>query len=98
MIDKKLLRDANNLEFIGTFLDCIISMYKSVKFRVKVNGCLGPEFDSKVGTKQGDPLSPTLFGLYIEQLHDLLQLEAPGIGPILNGIHIPDLLYADDTT
>ena len=72
-------------------------MYKSVKFRVKVNGCLGPEFDSKLRTKQGDPLSPTLFGLYIEQLHYLLQLEAPGIGPILNGINIPDLLYADDT-
>ena len=55
---------------------------------MKINGCLVEEFDTRPGTKQGDPLSPSLFGLFIEQLHYLLQLETPDVGQILHGSQI----------
>lgn len=41
-------------------------------------------------------MSPLLFGLFIELLHDLIRLKCPGAGPVLNGLPVPDILYADD--
>ena len=51
-----------------------------------------------LGTKKGDPLSPTLFGIFIEQLHELIQFVHPNIGPLLDNVNVPDIHYADDTT
>ena len=47
-------------------------------------------------TKQGSELSPLLFGLFIEQLHYLIEAEVPGAGPVIDGMNIPIILYADD--
>ena len=49
-----------------------------------------------MGVKQGCPLSPTLFGLYVDGLEKHL-LNMPDIGaPTLMGVMVPLLLYADD--
>ena len=49
-----------------------------------------------MGVKQGCPLSPTLFGLYVDGLEKHL-LETAGIdAPTLMGVMVPLLLYADD--
>jgi hypothetical protein len=45
--------------------------------------------------KQGCPLSPTLFGIYIDKLEDCLEKEGC-VGPTLIGIVINLLLYVDD--
>jgi len=37
-----------------------------------------------------------LFGLFIELLHELIRLKIPG--PILGGLRVPDIMYADDVT
>ena len=48
-----------------------------------------------IGVKQGFPLSPTLFGIYIGKLETCLE-EASCAGTILSGIVIVLLLYVDD--
>ena len=64
---------------------------------IRVGGQLGPPFKSCAGVKQGDPLSPLLFGLFIDRFHDFLmtrQWERPGI--CLGGELISAMFYADD--
>ena len=48
-----------------------------------------------IGVKQGFPLSPTLFCIYIDKLEKCLE-EAGCVSTILAGIVIVLLLYADD--
>ncbi len=52
-------------------------------------------FDSTMGVKQGCPMSPTLFGLYIDQLEHHLQSHGQG-APQLLDTKVSILLYADD--
>ena len=60
-----------------------------------LNGYLTNEFISHCGVRQGDTLSPTLFGLYINDL--VLDLNKTGSGVRLEGnLSISSLLYADD--
>lgn len=48
-----------------------------------------------IGVKEGCPLSPTLFGLYIGEISDYVDREGCR-GASLAGTWIPLLLYADD--
>ena len=52
------------------FDKAFMAMYELIKLRVEGNGSLGQEFKTNLGTKQGCPLSPSLFGLLIEQLDE----------------------------
>ncbi|KAL3146185.1 hypothetical protein ABBQ32_14176 [Trebouxia sp. C0010 RCD-2024] len=49
-----------------------------------------------MGVKQGCPLSPTLFGLYVDRLEKHLLETADIDAPTLRGVLVPLLLYADD--
>ena len=49
-----------------------------------------------MGVKQGCPLSPTLFGLYVDGLEKHLLETADIDAPTLMGVMVPLLLYADD--
>ena len=54
-------------------------------------------FSSLLGVKQGCPLSPTLFGIFIDDFQCELEAGAVGFGlPTLAGALIPALFYADD--
>jgi hypothetical protein len=49
------------------------------------------------GVKQGCPLSPLLFGLFVEQLHELFRDQCGDLAGVqMGGLNLLDLLYADD--
>ena len=80
----------------GPILDILQQMYNNVKLQVRVDNEFGPDFESSVGVKQGDPLSPLLFGLYIDRFTTFLRERCPE-GDIWCGEEMVQmLLYADD--
>ena len=80
------------------FLGAVQSMYNNVTCRVGIGGVLGECFESCWGVKQGCPLSPTLFGVFIDRFYFILMHHTEGrVGPALrSGRRIPSLFYADD--
>eukprot|EP00250_Pteridium_aquilinum_P005233 c15361_g1_i1 orf=69-221(+) len=46
----------------------IYALYEQVLGRVRCPGGLSDTIASTIGVKQGCPLSPTLFGLYIDEV------------------------------
>ena len=88
----------------GPMLEALKKAYEKVMLRVKVDGHVGDPFESTAGVKQGCPLSPTLFGLFIEAYADYLAAKdaaAPDIMaandcPRVDGRRLPLLFYADD--
>ena len=81
----------------GWFLDVIKALYAEVPMAVKTAQGLTCTFDSVMGVKQGCPLSPTLFGLYLDALEDAMRAKQHLLdAPSLDGLRLPALLYADD--
>ena len=72
------------------------SLYHDSGLTVNINGKIGKTVISQIGVKQGCPLSPTLFGLYIDGMHYFLMTLGPLAIPVLSsGMKVPDLAYAD---
>ena len=55
-----------------------------------------PIYHNSIGLKQGCPLSATLFGLFIDGLHQYLQDAVPDAGVRVQHLRVTDLIYADD--
>ena len=70
-------------------------LYEEVKVKIRTSVGISESFRSDIRVKQGYPLSPTLFGLYIEKLEEWLNLQG-GDGVWLGEFVIKLLLYADD--
>jgi hypothetical protein len=82
----------------GKILHAIKSLYDvGVDMSIKLDvGVLDP-ISTTVGVKQGCPLSPLLFGLYIEGMEAYVRSKLPQAGPSCGGVHMALLMYADDT-
>jgi len=80
----------------GEMMDILQQMYRNVRLQVKVNNSYGADFESSVGVKQGDPLSPLLFGLYIDRFTDFLKTRCPNGDITCAGNMTQLILYADD--
>ena len=88
--------DVRSFRSLLKMVNMLQSIYKSVKSCVKVNGHLTDYFESYMGVKQGEPLSPLMFIFF---LHDISSsINNNHIDSIsLDEIHIFMLLFADDT-
>ena len=78
----------------GRMLDMLREMYRSVSRRVLINGSSSEVFTVEAGVPQGAVLSPLLYAVYINGLHDALR--KLGLGVRVCGRLVPLLLYADD--
>ena len=75
-------------------LDLLQIMYHSVVRRVMINGRVSSTFNVELGVPQGAVLSPLLYAVYIDGLHDALRKQ--GLGVWVYGRLVPLLFYADD--
>ena len=79
----------------GKFLSNLVAMYRNVNYSIKLkNGILDP-IRSNLGLKQGCPLSPLLFNIYINDVGRYLKDNGPG-NLTLGNTNINHFLYADD--
>ena len=80
----------------GKMLAAIQSLYSGCAMSMKICGRAGATGTAQVGVRQGCPLSPTLFGLFFDDLHSQLQSNCPSAGIECRGTRIPSLFYGDD--
>ena len=78
----------------GKIYSAIKSVLLNQNYAVKVNDKNTKWFQGKLGVRQGDPLSPSLFSLYINDL--ALELENMNLGVEIGDEIVNILLYADD--
>lgn len=77
----------------GKFYNVLRNMYSASSSQIKLCGHLSNKFAINNGTEQGHPLSPDLFKLFLSDLSPALEFKDC---PILSGILISHLLWADD--
>ncbi|XP_050211808.1 uncharacterized protein LOC126661967 [Mercurialis annua] len=90
------------MNFDGTWINRISSLFSSSQLSVLVNGSPSDNFFMEKGVRQGDPISPLLFVIAIEDLRAIFS-EATSRG-LIDGIQIEGcinqvslLQFADDT-
>lgn len=98
-VDRPLLWAALRRAGIGgTMLAAVQAMYADVPVCVRTAEGLSGCFQSVLGVKQGCPLSPLLFGIFLDDFEGDLQSavgQAAAL-PKLAGRTVPTLLFADD--
>jgi len=97
---KLLWKRLSSLGIGGNMLLALQKIYEGTKFQIKIGGKISSgSVVTVTGVKQGCPLSPILFGLFIEELHQFLRDECPDIRVVVvDEEEIKDLMYADDVS
>ena len=78
----------------GYFYRIIDSMYSNSTLCVKIDDNITNSFQSYVGVRQGDVLSPNLFKIFVNDIPKYLSGSMDAVE--LNGKNVECLLYADD--
>lgn len=94
-VNRKLLYEKlKNLGINGTFMRNIEAMYRKTEYCLKMKGGYTPPILSNLGLKQGCPLSPMLFNLYIDDIKYIFDEQCDSVD--MQGVKINHFLYADD--
>ena len=78
----------------GNLLKLLESALTRVRRSVLVDGLLADEATVEAGVPQGSVLSPLLYAIFIDGLHEAM--ERAGLGVEVFGRKVPLLMYADD--
>lgn len=79
----------------GKLWQALKSTYTDVETHIKIQGTIAEEgFQFTGGIKQGSPLSPLLYIIYMKKL--LTELEKTKTGPVIGNTQFPALGYMDD--
>ena len=89
-----LFRKLENKGINGQFLNIIKNIYQQTQCAVKINGKSTKYFAYEKGVQQGNPLSPLLFNLFINDIFEELKNDSQITLDDQNMIHA--LMYADD--
>lgn len=92
---RKLWKDLRKKGIEENLIKKIEEMYEETTCTVNVNGRETKAFRISLGLKQGCPLSPTLFSLYLADIEDALRKNQDG-GIMIGKTKIWTLAYADD--
>ena len=92
---ERLFQRLQSLKVPSEMMWGIYALYEQVFGRVRCPGGISDTIASTIGVKQGCPLSPTLFGLYIDEIADFLTRDGGGAVD-LSGTPVHIMLYADD--
>ena len=92
---ERLFDRLKRLEIPNDIIWAIYALYQHVFGCVRCPGGLSDCFTSTIGVKQGCPLSPTLFGIYIDEITDFIACKG-GKGVAMGDMQVSILLYADD--
>ncbi len=85
-----------HFSFNDTIIRCLQSIYNSPTARIKINGSLSSTISLERGCRQGCPLSPILFALFIEPLAQKIREDPKIMGISFRGREYKTGLYADD--
>jgi hypothetical protein len=80
-----LMKCLSEIGVCDNMLRAIVSMYWSAPMITKFGRMAGEPFDSTRGVKQGDPLSPLLFGIFFDRVEHWLEEHARECGVMLGG-------------
>ena len=96
-VNRQKLLDSLYKIGVGTkFAENIKAIYNTVQYTIKVKNKVMDPILSNLGLKQGCPLSPLLFNLYINDIAKYLDKDCKEANIKLQGIDITHFLYADD--
>ena len=89
-----LMKRLKSVGINGIFLHNILAMYRKTEYCVKLKKGHTRAINSNLGLKQGCPLSPMLFNLYIDDIDDIFDEQCDPIS--IQNEKINHFLYADD--
>ena len=95
-LDREILRETMEMEGIGKgLIQRVQEIYKETVNVVKTNEGATEKFWTKKGVRQGCPMSPTLFSLYVADVEKFMSMGQTG-GVVIGKEKIWSMAYADD--